>query len=119
MVIPVIFVFPGGTVIPDAVAAGCAVPLAAVDGRRQRRAQLSVPEPLGLFVPTSPFGRSFRLRVDAYVEHVLTVYPIVGGRVTPERDLRGSPSVLLRPPVYALRYLDTGSITVAWRQGTI
>src|SRR5216684_1373914 len=46
---------------------------------------------------TTPFGRPYRLAVDGYVEEIVTVYPLIGLNVTPDRDLRRSPSVLFRP----------------------
>ena len=68
-------------------------------------------------VLTNPFGRPFRLGVEGYLEYALTVYPIVGAKVTPERDLRVAPSLLLRPPLIALRSLeDGGYLTLAWKQ---
>lgn len=47
-------------------------------------------------VPTSPFGRSLRLEVPGYLPRTVTVYPLVGERIDPERDLIPSPSLLLR-----------------------
>lgn len=68
-------------------------------------------------VKTNPFGRPFRLMVDGYLEQALTVYPIIGAKVTLERDLRVAPSLLLRPPLIALRSLeDGGYLTLTWKQ---
>jgi len=93
--------------------------LSSADNRVSRQDRLG---PGGKFVqfavPTNPFGRPFRLMVDGYLEQTLTVYPIVGAKVTPERDLRVSPSLLLRPPPIALRSLeDGGYLTLSWKQG--
>jgi hypothetical protein len=99
-------------VIPEAGAHGTAV-LHSVDGRpvRQRSLDEAV-APMVVF--TSPFGRPFRLGVPGFLEETVTVYPLVGLKVTPERDLRRSPSVLFRPSregVLALR--SEGTFTVA------
>ena len=58
------------------------------------------------WVPTTPFGRAYRLKVPGYVEQVLQVYPLTGLTVIPERDLRVSPSVLFRPSMTAVKELD-------------
>jgi hypothetical protein len=47
-------------------------------------------------VPTGPFGRPFRLTVDGYVPQTIEAFPPLGVRLRPGRDLRRSPSVLLR-----------------------
>lgn len=53
-------------------------------------------EPARFVVASRPFGRSFSLQVDGYVPQVIEVYPVLGLRVRPSRDLRRTPSVLLR-----------------------
>ena len=59
------------------------------------------------WVPTTPFGRAYRLKVPGYVEQVVQVYPLTGLTVIPERDLPGvSPSVLFRPSMIAAKELD-------------
>jgi len=57
-------------------------------------------------VSTSPFGRPYRLRVPGFRELTLQVYPFAGVTISPERDLKISPSVLFRPPKSALVELD-------------
>ena len=66
-------------------------------------------EPLRFFLPTSPFGRLYRLKVPGYIEQVVDVYPFLGRTVVPERDLRVSPAVLFRPPTVALQELQPKS----------
>jgi hypothetical protein len=63
-------------------------------------------------VSTSPFGRPYRLKVPGFRELTLQVYPFSGVTISPERDLKISPSVLFRPPKSALVELDprAGSI---------
>ena len=61
---------------------------------------------------TSPFGRTFRLKVDGYLGESIVVYPIVGTRVQLDRDLRISPSLLVRPPAKAMKFLDRGGYFV-------
>jgi hypothetical protein len=53
-------------------------------------------EPARFVVTSSPFGRVFRLEVDGYVPQTVEVYPVLGRRIRPARDLRRSPTVLLR-----------------------
>jgi hypothetical protein len=59
-------------------------------------------------VATTPFGRPVHLQVDGYLEQPVFVYPLLGVTVTPERDLRRSPTVLFRPPPIALMALESG-----------
>jgi hypothetical protein len=66
-------------------------------------------EPVRFEVPTSPFGRAYRLKVPGYIEQIVEVHPLTGLTVVPERDLRVSPSVLFRPPTSALQELSPGS----------
>jgi hypothetical protein len=47
-------------------------------------------------VATGPFGRAFRLSIEGYVPQTVEAYPLIGLRVRPSRDLRRSPSFLLR-----------------------
>jgi hypothetical protein len=63
-------------------------------------------EPVRFRVPTTPLGRTYRLKVPGYVEQVVQVYPLTGLTVIPERDLRVSPSVLFRPSMTAVKELD-------------
>jgi len=66
-------------------------------------------EPMRFFLPTSPFGRLYRVKVPGYIEQVVDVYPFLGRTVVPERDLRVSPAVLFRPPTVALQELQPKS----------
>lgn len=66
-------------------------------------------EPLRFEVPTSPFGRTYRLKVPGYIEQIVEVRPLTGLIVAPEQDLRVSPAVLFRPPPSALQELSPGS----------
>ena len=72
-------------------------------------ARSSKDEPLRFEVPTSPFGRPYRLKVPGYIEQIVEVHPLTGLTVLPDRDLRVSPSVLFRPPPSALQELSLGS----------
>jgi hypothetical protein len=64
---------------------------------------------------TSPFGRPYRLAVDGYIEESVTVYPLIGLNVAPDRDLRRSPSVLFRPSVRGVQTLKSdGKLIVMW-----
>jgi hypothetical protein len=66
---------------------------------------------------TSPFGRGYRLTVDGYLEEPITVYPLIGSTIAPQRDLRRSPSVLFRPPIPAVQALASGgTFVVSWRR---
>jgi hypothetical protein len=94
--------------IPDPGMPDSSVRVASVDRQPQCAKRVAGVAPVRCLVPTSPFGRTFRVAVDGYVEQAVTVYPGAGARLSPDRDLRRSPAVLLRPPVYALRYLDGG-----------
>jgi hypothetical protein len=68
-------------------------------------------------VLTNPFGRPLRLTVDGFLEESITVFPVVGVRVTPDRDLRRSPSVLFRPPPIGVQTLASGgTFAVAWKR---
>ena len=71
-------------------------------------------------VSTSPFGRPYRLRVPGFREQAIQVYPFSGATISPERDLKISPSVLFRPPKSALAELDpksNGMFLVLLRDG--
>jgi len=98
-------------VIPEAGATGKAT-LRSVDGAALGQRDLK--EGVARFVVlTSPFGRPYRLSVPGFLEETVAVYPFAGLKLTPERDLRRSPSVLFRPTrdgVEALR--SRGSFTV-------
>jgi hypothetical protein len=59
-------------------------------------------EPARFVVTSSPFGRVFRLEVDGYVPETVEIYPVLGRRISPARDLRRSPTVLLRLSQLAL-----------------
>lgn len=109
------------TVIPgsDLPAGGgkLAARLATVDGVELDEQQLQSKTP-ARFLPsrTSPFGRAYRLTVEGYVPETVTVYPIVGLNVTPDRDLRRSPSVLFRPSIAGVEALASeGTFTLVWR----
>jgi len=63
---------------------------------------------------TSPFGRPFRLSVPGFLEEAVAVYPLAGLKLTPERDLRRSPSVLFRPSREGIQALKSqGTFTVS------
>jgi hypothetical protein len=64
---------------------------------------------------TNIFGRHYRLKVDGFVEEVVTVYPIVGRKVVVDRDLRRSPSVLFWPSPNGLRELGDGACIFIWK----
>lgn len=66
------------------------------------------------FVLTSPFGRPFRVTAAGYVPATFDVYPFVGRKVRLGTDLPVSPSVLFRPPVFALRSLAGGGSFKVW-----
>lgn len=93
------------------------VTLTSADTRVVDQDQLGPRRKLAQFVVlTNPFGRPFRLLVDGYLEQALMVYPIVGTTVTLERDLRVAPSLLLRPPLSALGFLEGGGyLTLTWK----
>jgi hypothetical protein len=74
-------------------------------GRFSPDAQDPKAEPVRFRVPTTPFGRAYRLKVPGYLEQVVQVFPLTGLTVIPERDLRVSPSVLFRPSITAIREL--------------
>ena len=89
----------------DASATGpVATRLVALDGHGAAAERTLVPrgEPARFVVTSNPFGRVFRLEVDGYVPQTVEVYPIVGRRISPARDLRRSPTVLLRLSQLAL-----------------
>jgi hypothetical protein len=79
--------------------------------RKCRTGGLSL-SPLRFVVHTSPFGRVYRLKVDGYLARYVEVYPFAGVEINPQRDLSISPSILLRPPVNALRELADGGLLV-------
>lgn len=65
-------------------------------------------EPLTLRpVWTTPLGKLYALQVDGYVPETISVYPVWGVTLRPDRDLRTAPSVLLRLP--------TGSVSASAR----
>lgn len=83
----------------DASATGpVAIQIVALDGHGATAARTLVPrgEPARFVVTSNPFGRVFRLEVEGYVPQTVEIYPIVGRRISPARDLRRSPTVLLR-----------------------
>lgn len=63
-------------------------------------------EPVRFIVASNPFGRVFRLHVDGYVPETFEIYSISGRRIRPSKDLRRSPTVLMR-----LSHLAVGSFT--------
>lgn len=89
----------------DAGATGPAtVRLTALDAPAEVVTRTLLPrgEPARFVVTSSPFGRVFRLEVDGYVPQTVEVYPVPGRRISPARDLRRSPTVLLRLSQLAL-----------------
>lgn len=110
------------TMIPDndgpASGGKLSTRLATVDGAVLDEQQLQ-PKKSTRFVPlrTSPFGRPYRLTVDGYLPETVNVYPVIGLNVTPDRDLRRSPSVLFRPSLDGVQTLASeGTFTLVWRQ---
>jgi hypothetical protein len=105
-------------IIPDATASSApvAVRLAPVDRlSAERTVTLEPGSILRMLVFTNPFGRPFRLHVDGYVPETFDVYPLTGLRVRPGRELRRSPSLLIRVPVEAKRIsLDNEGQIVVW-----
>jgi hypothetical protein len=75
---------------------------APADAAMRTRTLLPRGEPARFVVTSSPFGRVFRLEVDGYVPQTVEVYPLLGRRISPARDLRRSPTVLLRLSQLAL-----------------
>jgi hypothetical protein len=63
-------------------------------------------KPERLIVRVGPFGREFRLEVPDYLPTVVTVTPLTGLRLVADRDLRRSPTMLLRPPATALGAME-------------
>lgn len=53
-------------------------------------------------------GRPYRLLVKGYLPQMLNVYPIAGVSISPRKDLRVTPSILLRPPLEALGAMAGG-----------
>jgi hypothetical protein len=102
-------------IIPETVEAPLKVTFAAVESPMDRKE--TTIEPKGAVLPfvvrTNPFGRPYRITVNGYLPETFDVYPLVGVKVIPGRQLRRSPSVILRPPIIALRSLeDGGSIVI-------
>lgn len=93
------------TVVPDAEGDRLSARLQAVGGAKVRE-QKSEKGVLRFLVPTNPFGRSYRIKVAGYINQPIEVYPLLGIKILSERDLRPSPSVLLRPHIGALRDLE-------------
>lgn len=62
--------------------------------------------------PISAFGSPLRVSVPGYLPETIYVYPFVGATVNVERELRPAPTVLLRPPVGALPFLERGKLIV-------
>jgi hypothetical protein len=75
---------------------------APADAATRTRTLLPRGEPARFVVTSSPFGRVFRLELDGYVPQTVEVYPVLGRRISPARDLRRSPTVLLRLSQLAL-----------------
>jgi len=63
-------------------------------------------------------GRPYRLVVKGYLPQMFEVYPIAGVALSPRKDLRLTPSVLLRPPFEALPAMTGGVRIVAWMEDT-
>jgi hypothetical protein len=104
-------------VIPDAAAKGRAIlcsvertsPPQPCTDQRADSPQRDLAAGLARFpVLTSPFGRPYRLAVPGFLEETVSVYPFVGLKITPDRDLRRSPSVLFRPSSEGIRALNSG-----------
>jgi hypothetical protein len=67
-------------------------------------------------VVTSPFGRPFRIELEGYAPETLDVYPFVGLKVRAGKELRRSPSLLLRLPPVAVASLKNGGKLVVIRR---
>ncbi len=67
-------------------------------------------DPPRFLVRSGPFGRSFRLAVPGYLTTIVSVPALTGLQLAPERDLRRTPTLLLRPPVVALLVLAQGGV---------
>lgn len=59
-------------------------------------------------VLTTPFGTPCRVEAQGYVASTFQVFPLVGLTIQPARDLARSPSVLLRPNLDVLPFLEDG-----------
>ena len=55
---------------------------------------------------TGPFGSNYRVSVDGYMPQVVEVFPLTGRRIVPSRDLKRSPTALIRPSVDGLNSLN-------------
>lgn len=82
-------------------------------------------DPVRVVVLTSPLGRTFQVAVDRYLAETVDVYPILGVRLRPGRELRRAPAVLLRPSAVGMSKLEDGGTLVvetrragegAWRE---
>jgi hypothetical protein len=62
-------------------------------------------------------GGAYRLKVPGYLPTVLTVPPLAGLEILPERDLRRSPTLLLRPLPATLGSLRDGGRLEVWAPG--
>lgn len=62
---------------------------------------------------TTPFGRQFYLEADGYLRHSFDLRPWQGETIRVARDLRPTPTVLLRIPFAAHMHLEGGRLLVA------
>lgn len=86
-----------------------------VDSQQETLLKTSRAAPL--VVGTTPFGRTYRIKVEGYLAETFQVMPFSGLRIRPSKDLRVSPSILLRPPRGALGSLESGgSVVVSLEQ---
>ena len=85
------------TVIPPREGKGLTVEVAAIGAAKaEARGEISTGEPparLRLF--TNPFGRDLRLSVRGFVAQTITLYPLTGLTVDPDRDLRPLPTLFV------------------------
>lgn len=57
------------------------------------------------WVWVSPFGRTYRVKVEGYLPNSFEVYPMAGATIRPDKDLQRSPTILIRPTIEALHSL--------------
>jgi hypothetical protein len=96
-------------VIPESGAARGGVAVHPLDGpARGDPVEIDGRPALRFTVLTTPFGRMHTVRADGYIPTPVVVFPLVGARVRLGRDVPPSPSLLLRPSVAGLGFLEDG-----------
>jgi hypothetical protein len=61
--------------------------------------------PVRRIVTVGPFGRGYRIKLNGYMPLVMNVFPFFGAIIDPEKDMTRSPTILIRPPINALKSL--------------